>query len=307
MSIFIVVICLLVIFIALLFLTLFTVPQQRVAVIERFGKFNRLATSGLNFRIPFIDTIRIVVNTQIQQLDVSTNTKTSDNVTLEVVTSVQLKIDENNVYNAVYQLSSPDSQIKSYIFDIVRAKIPSMPLDKVYESKDEIANVIETSLSNQMREFGYIVIRALVTDVKPDQRVLDAMNQINEQERLLHAAQSKAEAEKIILVKKAEADSEAMRLSGVGIANQRKEIIVGLKQSIVELQDVLGNGVNPAEIMQLVMTTQYFDALKEIGANSRTNTLLLPHSSQGMQALTEQLISANLVNSENDSKKGSEK
>lgn len=282
--------------IGFLVLSFFTVPQQRIAVIERFGKFNRIATAGLNIKIPFIEGIRSVVTTQIEQLDVTTNTKTLDNVTVEVVTSVQIKVDENNVYNAVYQLSSPANQIRSYIFDIVRAKIPSMTLDKVYESKDEIATDIESSLSKQMSEFGYIVIRSLVTDVKPDQRVLDAMNQINEQERLRHAAQSKAEADKIILVKKAEAESEAMRLSGMGIANQRKEIIAGLKQSIVELQDVLGSGVNPAEVMQMVMTTQYFDALKEIGANSKTNTLLLPHTSQGIHSLTEQLISADLVN-----------
>ncbi|MDD3266564.1 MAG: SPFH domain-containing protein [Burkholderiales bacterium] len=282
--------------IGILILSFFTVPQQRIAVVERFGKFNHIATAGLNIKIPFIDTIRSVVTTQIEQLDVMTNTKTLDNVTVEVVTSVQIKVDENNVYNAVYQLSSPANQIKSYVFDIVRAKIPSMTLDKVYESKDEIATDIETSLSKQMSEFGYIVIRSLVTDVKPDQRVLDAMNQINEQERLRQAAHSRAEADKIILVKKAEAESEAMRLSGMGIANQRREIIAGLKQSIVELQDVLGSGVNPAEVMQMVMTTQYFDALKEIGANSKTNTLLLPHTSQGIHSLTEQLISADLVN-----------
>jgi regulator of protease activity HflC (stomatin/prohibitin superfamily) len=282
--------------IGILSMGLFIVPQQQIAVIERFGKFNRVAAAGLNIKIPFIETIRKIVTTQIQQLDVATNTKTSDNVTLEVLTSVQIKIDEKNVYNAVYQLSSPEQQIKSYIYDIVRSKTPSMTLDKVYENKNEIADDIEKSLSLQMSGFGYLIIRALVTDVKPDQRVLDAMNQINEQERLRHAATSRAEADKIILVKKAEAESEAMRLSGVGIANQRREIISGLKQSIAELQSVLGSGVNPSDVMQLVITTQYYDTLKEIGANSKTNTLIIPHNSQGINSLTEQLISSNLVN-----------
>ena len=282
--------------IGILSMGLFIVPQQQIAVIERFGKFNRVAAAGLNIKIPFIETIRKIVTTQIQQLDVATNTKTSDNVTLEVLTSVQIKIDEKNVYNAVYQLSSPEQQIKSYIYDIVRSKTPSMTLDKVYENKNEIADDIEKSLSLQMSGFGYLIIRALVTDVKPDQRVLDAMNQINEQERLRHAATSRAEADKIILVKKAEAESESMRLSGVGIANQRREIISGLKQSIAELQSVLGSGVNPSDVMQLVITTQYYDTLKEIGANSKTNTLIIPHNSQGINSLTEQLISSNLVN-----------
>lgn len=275
--------------------SVFIVPQQRVAVIERFGKFNRTAPAGLNFRIPIIETIAAKVSTQIQQLDVTTNTKTKDNVTLELITSVQLLIDEKNVFDAFYKLANPSSQIRSYIFDIVRAQVPSMTLDKVYESKDEIADNIEQALSKQMASFGYIVTKSLITDINPDKRVLDAMNQINEQERLRDAAQAKAEAEKIIKVKQAEAEAEAMKLAGKGIADQRKEIIAGLRESILELREVLGSGVDPKEVMQLVITTQYFDALKEIGANSKTNTLLLPHTSQGMQALTEQMLTANIA------------
>lgn len=280
---------------ALVFACLFVVPQQRVALIERFGKFNRTATAGLNFKIPFIETIAAKVSTQIQQLDVTTNTKTKDNVTLEIITSVQLLIDEHKVFDAFYKLSNPSAQIRSYVFDIVRAQVPSMTLDKVYESKDEIANNIEQALSKQMADFGYIVTKSLVTDINPDKRVLDAMNQINEQERLRDAAQAKAEAEKIIKVKQAEAEAEAMKLAGKGIADQRKEIINGLRESILSLKEVLGSGVDPSEVMQMVMTTQYFDALKEIGANSKTNTLLLPHTSQGMQTLTEQMLAANLA------------
>ncbi len=280
---------------AIVFACLFVVPQQRVAVIERFGKFNRTANAGLNFKIPFIESVAAKVSTQIQQLDVTTNTKTKDNVTLEIITSVQLLIDEHKVFDAFYKLSNPSAQIRSYVFDIVRAQVPSMTLDKVYESKDEIANNIEQALSKQMADFGYIVTKSLVTDINPDKRVLDAMNQINEQERLRDAAQAKAEAEKIIKVKQAEAEAEAMKLAGKGIADQRKEIINGLRESILSLKEVLGSGVDPSEVMQMVMTTQYFDALKEIGANSKTNTLLLPHTSQGMQTLTEQMLAANLA------------
>lgn len=285
---------------AIVFACLFIVPQQRVAVIERFGKFNRTATAGLNFKIPFIESVAAKVSTQIQQLDVTTNTKTKDNVTLEIITSVQLLIDEHKVFDAYYKLSNPSAQIRSYVFDIVRAQVPSMTLDKVYESKDEIANNIEQALSKQMADFGYIVTKSLVTDINPDKRVLDAMNQINEQERLRDAAQAKAEAEKIIKVKQAEAEAEAMKLAGKGIADQRKEIINGLRESILSLKEVLGSGVDPSEVMQMVMTTQYFDALKEIGANSKTNTLLLPHTSQGMQTLTEQMLAANLAASRSE-------
>jgi regulator of protease activity HflC (stomatin/prohibitin superfamily) len=288
------------------FISLFTVSQQRVAVIERFGKFNRLASAGLNFKIPFIETIRQYADLQIVQLNVQTNTKTKDNVTLEIITSVQIKINtdnQNNIYNAIYQLSNPNEQIRSYVFDIVRAKVPSMTLDNVYENKDVIAQEIESSLASQMAAFGYTVVKSLVTDVRPDQRVLDAMNQINEQARLRDAAQSKAEADKIILVKKAEAESEAMKLSGKGIADQRKEIINGLKDSVAELRDVLGHNVKATEVMQLVLITQYFDALKEIGANSKTNTLLLPHTPSGMQSLVEQMLSADLTSHASDGSK----
>jgi len=175
--------------IILLLATLFIVPQQRVAVIERFGKFNRTSAAGLNIRIPFIEQIAAKVSTQIQQLDVTTNTKTKDNVTLEIITSVQLLIDEKQVFNAFYKLANPSAQIRSYVFDIVRSQVPTMTLDQVYESKDAIANNIEQSLSRQMAEFGYIVTKSLITDINPDKRVLDAMNQINEQERLRDAAQ----------------------------------------------------------------------------------------------------------------------
>ncbi|MEN9946620.1 MAG: hypothetical protein RLZZ293_1006 [Pseudomonadota bacterium] len=295
MGAFIVILILFLLITIVLVMTLFVVPQQRVAVIERFGKFHRTAPAGLNMRIPFIEIIAAKVSTQIQQLDVTTNTKTKDNVTLEIITSVQLLIDEQKVFDAFYKLSNPSAQIRSYVFDIVRAQVPSMTLDKVYESKDEIANNIELALSKQMAEFGYVVTKSLITDINPDKRVLDAMNQINEQERLRDAATAKAEAEKIIKVKQAEAEAEAMKLAGKGIADQRKEIIAGLRESILELREVLGSGVDPKEVMQMVMTTQYFDALKEIGANSKTNTLLLPHTSQGMQTLVEQMLAANLV------------
>lgn len=289
-----------VLFLSLLSIPLicFIVPQQTVAVIERFGKFHKLSKAGLNFRIPLVDMIKDYVSTQITQVDVETSTKTSDNVTLEVLTSVQIKVAEENVFNAVYQLNEPIEQIKSYIHNIVRSKIPSMILDEVYENKNDIADDIENELTKQMSGFGFTIVKALVTDVKPDQRVLDAMNQINEQERLRSAAKSKAEAEKIIIVKKAEGESEAMRLVGEGIAKQRTAIINGLQESIEGFQKVMGSGVNPKEIMQIVITTQYYDTLKEIGANSKTNTLIVPHNSSGINSLTEQMISSNLLNKE---------
>lgn len=286
----------LLIVIVAIFTSAYVVPQQHNALIERFGKFVRISTPGLNFKIPLVEQVASRMSLQIQQLVVETNTKTKDNVTIEIFTSIQLMVNPNKVADAYYKLLRPSEQISSYVLDVVRSKIPSMILDEVYENKESIAQSIEEHLTSEMQEFGYIIRKSLVTDIRPDQRVLDAMNQINEQQRLRDAAQAKAEAEKIIKVKNAEAEAEAMKLAGIGIANQRREIIEGLKESIASLKSVVGEGIAPIEIMQLVMTTQYFDALKEIGANSRTNTLLLPHTSQGIHQLTEQMIAANLVN-----------
>ncbi|MCA9380059.1 SPFH domain-containing protein [Candidatus Dojkabacteria bacterium] len=283
----------------LLISAVFTVEQQTVAIIERFGKFVRMAKPGLNFRIPFIDRIAGRVTLRIQQLDVKAETKTKDNVFVTVIVSVQYFILPEKVYEAFYKLNNPGQQINSYVFDTIRARVPKITLDELFEKKEEIAMAVKEELNETMIDFGFEILNSLVTDIEPDQKVKDAMNEINAAQRLRVAASEKGEAEKIIKVKAAEADAESKALQGKGIADQRKAIIEGLTDSVDGFQKSIP-GSSPQDVMNLVLMTQYFDTLKEIGADSKTNTLLIPHGPGGMHDLAGQLreamITSNVVN-----------
>ncbi|MCH9637573.1 SPFH domain-containing protein [Rickettsiella endosymbiont of Litargus connexus] len=282
----------------LLLKTFFTVSQQSVEVIERFGKYTRCAHAGLNFKIPFIERIAGAISLRIYPLEVTLDTKTQDNVIVKIQVSVQYRIKEDRVYDAFYKLENAREQITAYVLDLVRAEVPTMSLDAVFEKKDSIANAVKSELTGTMQEFGYEIVKALVTNIDPDEKVKHAMNEINEQQRLQVAAQAKGEAEKILKVKQAEAEAESKRLQGEGIANQRKAIICGLQQSVGEFQKAIP-GVTAADTMNLALITQYFDTLKEIGANSKSTTILLPHSPGGLKdiaaQLQESIITGNLV------------
>ncbi len=275
----------------------FVVQQQTSAIVERFGKFNRIAQPGLNWRIPLVDRIVDRVNLRIQQLDVQVETKTKDNVFVKIVVSVQYYASPENVYKAYYLLNNPGRQITSFVFDVVRARVPALLLDEVFEKKDEIADAVKSELSSTMDDFGYNILKALVTDIDPDPQVKAAMNEINASQRLRAAAAEKAEAEKIIKVKAAEAEAESKVLQGQGIANQRKAIVEGLKESVDDFQKNIP-GISAPEIMNLVLITQYFDTLKEIGGQAKTNTILLPHSPGGMKDFMDQIRNAILVGNE---------
>ena len=276
----------------------FTVDQQTLSIVERFGKFVRIASAGLNVKIPFIEHIRGTLSLRVQQLDVAVETKTKDNVFVKITISVQYYVITDKIYDAFYRLTDPRKQIESFVFDVIRAEVPKMELDDVFEKKDSIAIAVQNELSGVMLDFGYGIVKALVTNIDPDEKVKAAMNEINEQQRLRMAAQEKGEAEKILRVKNAEAEAESMRLQGIGVANQRKAIIDGLKQSILEFQEGIP-GVGAADVMGLVMMTQYYDTLKEIGANDKNSTILLPHSPGGLNEIAQQLregiITGNLV------------
>ena len=267
---------------------IFTVDQQTVAIIERFGKFNRTAEAGLNFKIPVIETIRGRLSLRIQQLDVLIETKTKDNVFIKITVSVQYHVVADKIYDAFYQLTNVQQQVESFVFDVIRAEVPKMTLDDVFEKKDNIAIAVKQELEGLMSGFGYDILKALVTNVDPDEKVKSAMNEINEQQRLRMAAQEKGEADKILRVKKAEGEAESMRLQGIGVANQRKAIIEGLKLSIQEFQEGVTD-VSSSDVMGLVLMTQYYDTLKEIGANDKNSTILLPHSPSGLMDLSEQI------------------
>lgn len=277
--------------IVLILASAFTVQQQTVAVIQRFGKFKKMSHSGLNFRIPLIDHVAGHISLRINQLDVKIETKTEDNVFVHVTVSVQYQVLPEKLYDAFYKLINPKEQISSYVFDIVRAQVPKLKLDNVFENKDEIANAVNTELSQAMSDFGYQIIKSLVTDIEPDAQVKSAMNEINAAQRLRVAAQEKGEAEKVLMVKKAEAESESKKLQGEGIANQRRAIINGLKESVDDFQKSI-KGSTAHDVMNLVMVTQYFDTLKDIGASSKANAVFIPHSPGAVADLTAQIRDA---------------
>lgn len=282
----------------LIFSGAFSVQEQNAIIIERFGKFLKVANPGLNFKIPLVDKKAGEISLKVQQLDIIAETKTHDNVFVHLTVSVQYFVLPNKISDAFYKLNSPKSQITAYVYDVVRAKVPIMILDQVFENKDEIANAVKSELSEIMVQFGFGIANVLVTDIDPDAKVKEAMNEINSAQRLRVAATEKGEANKIILVKAAQAEAEANALHGKGVADQRRAIIEGLQQSVSEFQHAI-NGTTAADVMNIVMMTQYFDTLKEIGASGKTNTVMIPISPNGVSDLTSQMrnaiISANAV------------
>ena len=270
------------------------VREQSAYVIERLGRFNRIAHSGFGLIIPFIDRRAGVMNLRVQQLDVNIETKTLDDVFVNLTVSVQFEVARSNVKDAFYALDNAKSQIASYVFDDVRAEVPKLELDDVFAKKDDIAIAVQRNIANSMERFGYNIIRALITDIDPDHKVKDAMNRINAAKREKEAALEEAEAKKIKIVKEAEAEAESKRLSGEGIAQQRLEIVRGFKESVEDFKKSLEN-VTHEEIMQFVLMTQYFDTIKDIGANSKNSSILMPHSPGGMRDFQDQIIKGTYI------------
>ncbi|WP_339611530.1 SPFH domain-containing protein, partial [uncultured Planktosalinus sp.] len=267
----------LVIFILLLFGTFFMVRQQTSAIVERFGRFVSVRNSGLQLKIPLIDRVAGRINLRVQQLDVIVETKTKDDVFVKLKVSVQFKVIAENVYNAFYKLEYPHDQITSYIFDVVRAEVPKLRLDYVFERKDDIANAVKKELNEAMTRYGYDIINTLITDIDPDQQVKNAMNRINASEREKTAAEFEAEAQRIKIVAKARAEAESKRLQGQGIADQRREIARGLEESVNVLNNV---GINSQEASALIVVTQHYDTLQSLGEETNSNLILLPNSPQ---------------------------
>lgn len=276
------------------FSLLFTVDQQSAVLIERFGKFQRVAFPGLNWKLPFIEQRAGKLSLRVKQIDVEVETKTLDNVFLTLVTSVQYRILNDKIYEAFYTLDHPEAQIRSFIFDVVRARVPEIKLDDVFSKKDDIANSVQEELKEIMNTFGYNITKTLVTDIQPDSKVKAAMNEINESQRLRIAATERAEAEKILKVKQAEAEAESKMLQGKGMAAQRKAIMEGLKESLEEFQKQI-HTTNTQEVMNLILMTQYFDTLKEMSTHGNMNTILLPHSPASLSDLHQQLRDAIVI------------
>lgn len=284
---------------ALIFLTLvlgsfFTVNTAQVAVITRFGKFLRVADPGLNWKVPYFDTVSGLVSLRVNQIALTMETKTRDNVFVTIPISVQNRVRPEKVYDAFYKLSDPVAQIKSYVEQVILGHVPSMTLDEVFASQSSIAAAVKQELDADMAAFGYEIVNVLVTDIVPDAKVKSAMNDINAAQREQVAATARGEADKILVVKKAEAEAESKALQGQGIANQRRAIVEGLQASIEQFQKAV-EGASAKDVMQLVLITQYFDTLKSIGENDKTNTLFLAHSPGSVKDVGDQILESMLV------------
>ncbi len=278
----------------LIYMSVMVIPERSAWVIQRLGKFNRISRPGFKLKIPILESVASKENLRIQQLDVDVETKTLDDVFVNLKISVQYRVVSEKVYEAFYELEDPHGQIASYIFDEVRAEVPKLSLDDVFSKKDDIALAVRDNISSQMEKYGYKIVKTLITDINPDERVKDSMNKINAATRDKEAAVQEAEAEKIRIVKRAEAEADSKRLSGEGIAQQRLEIVRGFKESVEDFQKALQE-VDPQEIMQFVLMTQYFDTLTAIGANDNNNTVLVPHSPGGMKDFQQQIIEGTLI------------
>ena len=273
----------------LLFFTFFIVKQQSAAVIERFGKFVSIRQSGLQIKVPIIDSVAGRLSLRIQQLDVVVETKTKDDVFVKLKVSVQFKVIKEKVYDAFYKLDNPADQITSFIFDVVRAEVPKLILDDVFIKKDDVAIAVKSEIQEAMTEYGFQIIKTLVTDIDPDAQVKESMNRINASEREKVAAQFEGEAQKILIVERAKAEAESKRLQGQGIADQRREIARGLEDSVKVLNGV---DINSQEASALIVVTQHYDTLQSVGSSSNSNLILMPNSPQAGSEMLNNMVAS---------------
>src|SRR6267378_4360078 len=275
----------------------FTVQTAEVAIVQRLGKFARVAGPGLNWKTPFIENVVRRMSMKVLQFDVQVETKTQDNVFVQIPVSIQYKVLPEGVESAFYKLSDPVKQIESMVYNVVLGHVPRMKLDDTFLNQADIASDLRDSLDGSMKEYGYSIVKVLISDIVPDTKVKAAMNDINAAQREREATVSRAETNKLLLVKQAEAEAESKRLQGEGIANQRKAIISGLKDSVEDFAKTVP-GSTPQDVMQLVLMTQYFDTLKDIAANDHTNTILVPHTPNTLTDLFGQIRNAVITGTE---------
>ena len=270
----------------LIFGSFFTVDTSQVAIVQRLGKFARVSGPGLNWKTPFLEIVVARLSMKVQQFEVQVETKTQDNVFVQIPVSIQYKI----IPEAV-------KQIESMVYNVVLGHVPKMKLDDAFLNQADIASDLRDNLDASMKEYGYAIVRVLISDIVPDTKVKAAMNDINAAQREREATVSRAETNKLLLVKQAEAEAESKRLQGEGIANQRKAIISGLKDSVEDFSKTVP-GSTPQDVMQLVLMPQYFDTLKEIAANDHSNTILIPHTPNNLTDLFSQIRTAIVTGAE---------
>jgi regulator of protease activity HflC (stomatin/prohibitin superfamily) len=275
----------------------FTVETAQVAIVQRLGKFARVAGPGLNWKTPYLETVAYRLSMKVQQFDLQVETKTQDNVFVQIPVSIQYKVIPDAVEAVFYKLSDPVKQIESMVYNVVLGHVPKMKLDDTFLNQADIASDLRDNLDASMKEYGYSIVKVLISDIVPDQKVKAAMNDINAAQREREATVSRAETNKMLLVKQAEAEAESKRLQGEGIANQRKAIITGLKDSVEDFAKTVP-GSTPQDVMQLVLMTQYFDTLKDIAANDHSNTILIPHTPNTLTDLFSQIRNAIITGTE---------
>lgn len=281
----------------LFFSGLFTVEQQTRAIVERFGKFNKIAGPGLNFKIPVFDRVAGRVTHRVRELEVTVESKTKDDVFVDIVIAVQFYVRENSesVRLAYYKLVNPERQISSYVFDTVRALVPEMPVDHVFSEKEKIATAVKERLEDIMEQFGYTIMQSLVNDIQPDAEVKVAMNRVNASARIKEAARNEAEAQKIRTIAEAEAEARAKELQGVGIARQRLAIANGLKESVEACAEA---GISPEEATKMVLLTQHYDTVTAVGTQSKATILMVPYTPDGMNQVGTQITEALMTTNE---------
>ncbi|KAF7813312.1 hypersensitive-induced response protein 4-like [Senna tora] len=265
------------------------VAQSNVAIVERWGRFYKLAEPGFHFFNPFNgEFLAGLLSTRLSSLDVRIETKTKDNVFVQLVCSIQYRVVKENADDAFYELQNPEEQIQAYVFDVVRALVPRMNLDEVFEQKSDVAKSVLEELEKVMGAYGYSIEHILMVDIVPDASVRLAMNEINAAQRMQLASVYKGEAEKVLLVKKAEAEAEAKYLGGVGVARQRQAITDGLRENILNFSHKV-EGTSAKEVMDLIMITQYFDTIKDLGSSSKNTTVFIPHGPGHVRDISEQI------------------
>jgi len=266
-----------------------TVPQDKFFAAEQFGKFSHILSPGLSFAGCDVCGCCISfrsVTSRVEQNMVVVQTKTKDNVFLVATVAVQQSVKPESVQDAMYKLSNVHAQIDSYVSDVVRSQIPMMTLDEAFEKKDDVSHAIQDKLTKEMASYGFQIHKALVTELQPDASVQQSMNEINKQKRLRDASIMAAEAEKIKVVKAAEASADAAQLQGEGIARQRRAIIDGLRDSITHGTK---ESLSTEKISELLLVTQYFETLRDIAANSKAQTVFLPHSAGAVADVASQI------------------
>jgi len=270
--------------------------QQTVKIVERLGKFHRIAQPGFSLRIPVLDRVVATLELRVQSLDANLETKSRDNVFVTALVSTQYRIDPAQTAQAYYELSDPERQIQAYIADAIRSAIPQMDLDEAFEKKDEVARRVQKSLADGMKGFGIIIVNTLITGIDPAHDVKDAMNNINAAQRQRIAAQEIAEADRIKVVTRAQGEAERQKLEGKGIADQRQAIVDGLAASFKQLEE---HGMDESEVLNLLMLNQYMDTLQRLGEHGKASTIMLNGGPGAMndlrQSVMEAIVGANVA------------